>query len=125
MKLMPLILLFAACGDDAPATPRGCQPLLAGADCLLPYPSDYFGSPDPSGHRVAISDAAKIKDMHGYPVDPSSFWQAAGFSRVSMIVATLGAPVVHDGLVGILDDYTPSTMPSSRTILVNATSGEL
>jgi hypothetical protein len=125
MKLMPLLLLFAACGDDASATPQGCQPLLGGADCLLPYPSDYFRSPDPNGYHIAIADAAKVKDMHGHPVDPTTFWQADGFSRVSQIVATLGAPVAHDGLVGILDDYAGSTMPQSRTLLINATTGEL
>src|SRR5262245_57908478 len=108
MKLIALLLLFSACGDDGAATPQGCQPLLGGSDCLLPYPSDFFRAPDATsvtGYHIAIFDAAKIQDMHGHGIDPASFWQSDGFSRVSMIVATLGAPVVHDGLTGILDDY--------------------
>jgi hypothetical protein len=124
MKLWPFLLLFAACGDDGTPAPQGCQPLTS--DCMLPYPSDFFRTPDAKlGQRVALADVAKIHDMHGHLIDPTTFWAADGFSRVPQIVATLDAPVVHDGLVGILDDYTPSTMPQNRTILIEAATGKL
>jgi hypothetical protein len=127
MKLMPLLLLFAACGDDGTAAPQGCQPLLPG-ECMLPYPSDFFRVPDstmPSGFHITLAPVAQPKDLHANVMDPTKFWQPDGFSRVSMILATLQTPVTHDGLVGILDDYAMSQSPQSRTLIIDTTTGEL
>src|SRR5262249_16038976 len=78
-----------------------------------------------TGYRVAIASVAQLKDAHNHPVDPSIVWQSDGFSRVSMIVATLAVPVMHDGLVGIRGDYSTTTNAESHTLLVEANAGTL
>ena len=61
-----LLTVFIACGfvqgwQNAPHEPmaleEGCNPLLGGSDCFLPYPSDVFLVDDesmPSGQRLEI-----------------------------------------------------------------------
>jgi hypothetical protein len=66
VALSALALVWAGCGPASPPLelPEGCQPLLGGLDCLLPYPSDYFRRDDatmPSGARFALTDAARQK----------------------------------------------------------------
>ena len=44
--------LSSSCPSTAPLPPldlpEGCNPLLAGVDCFLPYPSDVFLVDDPA-----------------------------------------------------------------------------
>ncbi len=116
-----LALLVAACGgDDALEVPEGCQPLLAGYHCQLPYPSDFYRVADdgaPGGFRLAptglVSNQALDADVHGAVT-------ADGFSHIPSIVAMLPDEVSDAGLVHLLDDLAGSTADDSRTILVAA-----
>ena len=59
-----IVTVFVSCGfvqgwPNAPHEPmaleEGCNPLLGGSDCFLPYPSDVFLVDDesmPSGQRL-------------------------------------------------------------------------
>jgi hypothetical protein len=46
---LALAALALACGPKPLpplSLPDGCQPLLGGADCFMPYPSDFFKNGD-------------------------------------------------------------------------------
>ena len=86
----PLVLAFAplflACGgDDALELEPGCQPLLAGYHCTLPYPSDYYlveDSSTPSGYRVELTGAASLMTNTGVSADVHTVFRADGFSHI-------------------------------------------
>src|SRR6478672_3444672 len=67
----------------------GCQPLLAGHDCLLPYPSDFFRVEDaamPSGHRVELNKVSRVRTAGG-PADPTLWRPIDGYSQIPTVVA--------------------------------------
>jgi hypothetical protein len=73
--------------------PEGCQPLMAGADCLLPFPSDFFRQPSadlPTGFR--LQETA-----------PSTWRASEGASRLPMPTAFLAAEVSPASLTGLFD----------------------
>lgn len=131
--LLALTVAFAACQstpEDAapPPLPAGCQPLLGGADCFLPYPSDFFRQSDGamrSGYRLVPTGAAVLLTGEGEVADPTVAHAIDGASRVPTIVAVLPGAVVHDGFVGVLDDATRSVSPNSPSVLIDATTGQL
>lgn len=123
-------------GDTTPGKPvmaslglaAGCQPLLAGDDCFLPYPSDFHLTEDsslPSGKRYAPQGAAVLISDKGANADVSTWMPSDGASRNPTILTLLGSPVSMDGLVGILDPYERSTTLDSPTLLIEAETGEL
>lgn len=122
-------LALAGCGPASPplALPEGCQPLLGGADCLLPYPSDYFRGDDatlPSGAHLKLTDAAKQKTKQGVTVDVTAQLPIDGASRQPTLVTLLGTPVSADGFVRLEDGGAPSlAAATSHTLLLEADSG--
>jgi hypothetical protein len=123
------VALGCACGPAAPplALPEGCQPLLGGADCLLPYPSDYFRVADaaqPSGAKLALTDAAKQKTKQGVVVDTTASLPIDGPSRSPTLITLLGSPVSPDGFVRLEQGGTPSlSADTSHTLLLEADTG--
>lgn len=121
-RLLLSLALCAACGgdDDPLEVPEGCQPLLAGHHCQLPYPSDFYRVADadaPGGYRLAptglVSNQMLDADVHGAVV-------ADGFSHIPSIVALLPDEVSDAGLTHLLGDLAASTADDSRTILLAA-----
>jgi len=117
-----LSLFLVACGggDDSLEVAEGCQPLLAGHHCQLPYPSDFYrlADPDaPGGYRLAptglVTNQALDADVHGAV-------QADGFSHIPSIVALLPDEVSDAGLTHLLGDLAASTADDSRTIVLAA-----
>src|SRR5690606_13934963 len=85
---------LAACGDNNPAfeLEAGCQPLLAGHHCALPYPSDFFRVEDPStatGYRIEMTAAAHLETNQGASANVHEVVPADGFSHIPTIVAVL------------------------------------
>jgi hypothetical protein len=86
------LLLVATClvvgctprpGLDPLPVPEGCQPLLGGAHCLLPFPSDFFLVDDaamPSGKRVVIPSAARLRQRCSRTSTASTAPSGAGTS---------------------------------------------
>jgi hypothetical protein len=106
----------------------GCQPLLGGKDCMLPYPSDFFRVADaslPSGFRVQMGEGAKMKTSSGASADVNDWKPTDGFSKLPPIMALLGGPVSTEGLTGILDAPEPSMAAQSPTLLIEADTGAL
>lgn len=127
------VLALTACSDsdsDEPGTPdggqgqpdagaplpplqvaEGCNPLAAEHDCLLPYPSNYFLQEDaalPSGHRVKLTAAAKLKTPAGAPFDFTDLHPADGYSHGTQMLALFPGGVDAANLPTV-------TQPTSRT----------
>lgn len=124
-------MLSLACGPASPplGLVDGCQPLLGGADCFLPYPSDYFRSDDatlPSGARFALTDAARQKTKQGAIVDITTGLRIDGPSRQPTLVTLLGTAVAPTGFVRLEDGGGPSlAAATSNTLIVEADTGAL
>jgi hypothetical protein len=128
------LLACLACGDSSttetasfPKLEAGCQPLLGGHHCLLPFPSDYFRVEDPqmeTGFRVAITGSAASITDDGENAELTSIYDTDGFSRLPLVVGALPDVLVPDGLVDILSDYSQTLSPSSKTIIINTSTGE-
>ena len=129
LAILSIGWLMQAC-QSAPHEPmtleEGCNPLLAGADCFLPYPSDVFLVKDdamPSGQRLEIPASAAIYNTSG---DSANVDHAVdGFSKTPPIVTMLDSTISPEGLVGIFDDPEASIQPGNRTLIINAETGEL
>ncbi len=101
--------------------PEGCQPLLGGADCFLPYPSDFFRVEDASGAHLAITGAAVQKTTSGVTMDPNRLTPADGYSTIPTLVAMFPEEVVADGFVRLEDGGDPSLVAAtSNTLIVEA-----
>jgi hypothetical protein len=107
--------------------PEGCQPLLGGADCFLPYPSDFFRVVDPgspSGARIEHTGAGKLYTADGWSADINDFLPLDGYSRTPNIVATLGVGLADVGLTHIFDHKEQTLSPSSTTVILDAITAE-
>ena len=70
------------------ADPQGCDPIDP-AQCMLPYPNDWFTKSDPTsatGRRLDFNVAAMPRNTAGRPIDPSEFNRSDGFSAGSTIL---------------------------------------
>jgi hypothetical protein len=129
-----VVVSLAACqcggtGDDLPhlEVAEGCQPLLPGYDCLLPYPSDFFLVEDtaqPSGKRVEHFAPARPVTRRGVNADTHTGRPTDGFSRIPFIVAAFPAAVSDEGLVGLFGDLGRTATPQSVTLLLEERSGQ-
>lgn len=124
-----LLLALVACGPPALeplALPDGCQPLLGGADCLLPFPSDFFRVADPtlpSGARVALTGAARPRTDKGGLADLGGWRAIDGASRLPMPTVYFPADVSGSTLPGYFDDPAASMTAASASVLIDATTG--
>ena len=119
-----------ACSESNGIEPLGieadCQPLLAGTDCMLPYPSDFFLVDDatlPSGHRVQPGRHAVLLTKEGYSADPTDWRASDGFSTDPPIVAVLNAAVDIENCTKINDPLEQSTSDDSPTLIIEADTG--
>ncbi|MBG0830915.1 hypothetical protein HS041_24450 [Planomonospora sp. ID67723] len=88
----------------APAVP-GCDP-IAGDECLLPFPNDWFteAARTPTGRRVSLAPEAMPENAAGRPVDPAQWNAADGFSPGSMLLVHLpGLDLAASGAAPVTD----------------------
>ena len=123
-RALTLLCLFSALGCQ-PSQPLelepGCNPLLAGLDCMLPYPSDFFRNEDPtmpSGYRILREGAAKLYTKDGHSADPDEWLQPDGFSIAPTILARFGQALSPENLVNVMDAPTLSQSPNSSATLI-------
>ncbi len=128
--------LCAACSSKPPPAnlpplnlASGCQPLLAGYDCFLPYPSDYFRVPDagsPTGFLIQTQGAAKLREpasgsTPGASADIADFRPIDGYSTIPSVQAVLPSAISPTGFVGLLDaDLDAGLQPSTNMLLIEA-----
>ncbi|GAA3440589.1 hypothetical protein [Planomonospora venezuelensis] len=121
----------------SPAVP-GCDP-IAGDECLLPFPNDWFteAARTPTGRRVSLAAEAMPENAAGRPIDPAQWNAADGFSPGSMLLAHLpgldlaasgAAPVTdigwslrRDAPIVIVDTRTGERWPYWAELDANAT----
>ncbi|AKJ02425.1 hypothetical protein ATI61_108188 [Archangium gephyra] len=124
--LLWAVALLAACPEPERAleVPEGCNPLAAEHDCLLPFPSDYFLAEDgtlPSGHRVRLSEAAKLKTKEGTGFDFTDLHPADGWSHGTQILALFPGGVDVSNLPSL---QSPTAEAGGATVLLDAERGE-
>ncbi|HET6817437.1 MAG TPA: hypothetical protein VFH66_09475 [Mycobacteriales bacterium] len=108
---------WAGHGTD-PTNPAGCDP-IDGAQCLLPYPNDWFTKYDPTSathRRLDLNVLAMPRNIEGKPIEPQEWNRSDGFSAGAQIltlvpgmtknddIAESGIPPVTD--LGMNDDST-------------------
>lgn len=127
--LTVLLLGSIACEKRLPplGLEEGCQPLLGGSDCLLPYPSDFFRTeaPDlPSGFEIRAVGPARITSRRGASADLTAVHRIDGFSRLPVLTVSFSSGLAAEGLPGILDPPEGSATTESRSLLMDAETGE-
>lgn len=113
-------------GEELPPllVPAGCNPLASEHDCLLPYPSDYFLEEDaalPSGHRVRLSEAAKLKAPDGAAFDFTDLHPADGYSHGTQVLALFPDGVDDARLPSVT---SPTAATNGNTVFLDAERGE-
>src|SRR5947209_19483254 len=101
-----------------PANPQGCDPLDP-AQCMLPYPNDWFTKPDATsatGRRLDLNVLGMPRNAAGKPVEAQEWNRSDGFSAGAQIltlvpgmknnddIAASGIPPVTD--LGMNNDAT-------------------
>ncbi|NMO20121.1 hypothetical protein HPC49_21755 [Pyxidicoccus fallax] len=104
--------------------PEGCNPLASEHDCLLPFPSDHFRQEDatlPSGHRVRLTEAARLKQTDGGSFDFTDLHPADGWSHGTQILALFPGGVDASNLPALT---SPTAETTGTTVLLDAELGE-
>lgn len=134
VSLVGLAAMGCSDGGETPANPplpplaipEGCNPIAFENDCLLPYPSDFYLADDasmPSGKRVQIPEAARMKDKNEKSFDFNERYPIDGFSHHQPILVHFKEGVSTAGVVFHTDDPAKSLLPESKVILLDAATG--
>jgi hypothetical protein len=98
-----------------PANPAGCDPIDP-AQCMLPYPNDFFTRPDPTSateRRLNLNVFAMPRNVLGEPVIPTAWNASDGFSAGSQILTVVPGLTKNT-------DLTPSHLPPVTDLSENA-----
>jgi hypothetical protein len=111
-------------GGMVTAPPLGCDPLTP-TYCGFPYPNDYWTVPDPStvtGLRLALPEVTMPPNRGGARSNPDAFNEMDGFSPgIAAMTHFPGATVMGLPTPSTIED---SLVPTSPTVILNATTGE-
>lgn len=108
--------------------PEGCNPIAYAADCMLPYPSDWFLVADaslPNGVRVELTEPAVPKTLMGVGVNNLPTHPADGFSHHMPILALFPEGIDTQNLTFHVDGGDATLAATSPTLLIDAGTGEL
>src|SRR4051794_12419736 len=81
---------WAGHGSD-PTNPQACDPLDP-AQCMLPYPNDWFTKPDATSatsRRLDLNVLAMPHNVAGKPVEPQEWNRSDGFSAGAQILTVV------------------------------------
>ncbi|MEZ4384260.1 MAG: hypothetical protein R3A79_23200 [Nannocystaceae bacterium] len=100
-----------------------CNPLDPSM-CALPYPSNFFTTPDdtPSGVRLDLDLGSLETDKYGTQLDPALLNEKDGFSVLAPLIFQFEG-VSLDGVIGHqdLDAYADA---AAKTVILDAETGE-
>jgi len=97
-----------------PANPAGCDPIDP-AQCMLPYPNDWFTKPDASsatGRRLDLTVAAMPRNAEGKPIEPQEWNRSDGFSAGAQILTVVPGMTSNS-------DLAPSGLPPVTDLSLN------
>src|SRR5947209_3943232 len=97
-----------------PANPQGCDPLDP-AQCMLPYPNDWFTKPDASsatGRRLDLNVLGMPRNAAGKPIEPQEWNRSDGFSAGAQILTLVPGMTKNADLV-------PSGLPPVTNLAMN------
>ncbi|GAA3088363.1 hypothetical protein GCM10017600_62990 [Streptosporangium carneum] len=103
----------------------GCDP-IAGAQCLLPFPNDWFtaNARTGTGVRVNLSADAMPRNASGVPIDPARWNEADGFSPGSVLLAHVpGVDLARSGAAPVTD-IGWSLRRDAPIVIVDTATGE-
>ncbi|MGQ0802646.1 MAG: hypothetical protein ACT4PI_02100 [Actinomycetota bacterium] len=121
--------------------PKTCDPLDP-AQCLLPFPSDFYteDADTPTGRRVAFPKKEMPANVDGVRIDPAEWNRSDGFSPGPMVLThvpgldpaasgvppstDIGASLEPDSAVVIVDTDTGERVPLWAELDANATTDE-
>src|SRR5690348_16511263 len=104
---------WAGHGTD-PTNPQACDPLDP-AQCMLPYPNDWFTKPDASsatGRRLDLNVLAMPRNAAGKPIEPQEWNRSDGFSAGAQILTVVPGMTKNSDLV-------PSGLPPVTDLAMN------
>ncbi len=90
---------WAGHGID-PANPQACDPIDP-AQCLLPYPNDWFTKDDPTsatGRRLDLTLAGMPRNAAGKPIEPQEWNRSDGFSAGAQILTFVPGMTSNDDI---------------------------
>jgi hypothetical protein len=98
-----------------------CDNLLP-LECILPFPSDFFRRADATGFHVDLRGGVLPVSTGGVPMSAEPLLEADGFGIASPILIRLDGAT----LTGTAATFEPegSLEPASRTVVLDATTGE-
>ena len=115
-------------GTD-PANLAGCDPIDP-AQCMLPYPNDWFTRPDgtsATGRRLDLNVLAMPKNAEGKPIEPQEWNRSDGFSAGAQILTAVPGMTKNEDLAPSgLPPVTflgMNTQPNLGVILLDTTTG--
>ena len=97
-----------------PLNPQACDPIDP-AQCMLPYPNDWFTKPDSAsatGRRLDLVAAAMPRNQSGKPIETQEWNRSDGFSAGAQII-TLVPGMTSNG------DLVPSGLPPVTNLGAN------
>ena len=104
---------WAGHGVDA-TNPQACDPIDP-AQCMLPYPNDWFTKPDPTsatGRRLDLNILGMPRNASGKPIEPTEWNRSDGFSAGAQILTLVPGMTKNSDLV-------PSKLPSVTDMSAN------
>ena len=122
-----LVTSVLALGGAARAeSAAGCDPIDP-ANCLMPFPNDYYTVRDPhaaTGRRVHLTPGMMPANVAGKPIDPAELNRNDGFSPGSMLLTVV--PGVDLGKTGAAPqtDIGRSLRRDAPIVLVDTRTGE-
>ena len=104
---------WAGHGVD-PTNPQACDPIDP-AQCLLPYPNDWFTKPDSTsvtGRRLDLVQAAMPRNVDQKPIETLPFDASDGFSAGAQILTVVPGMTKNE-------DLAPSGLPPVTDLAMN------
>ena len=95
--------------------PAGCDQIDP-AQCMLPYPNDWFTKPDPAsatGRRLDLNVLAMPRNTFGKPIEPAEWNRSDGFSAGAQILTVVPGMTSNKDLV-------PSGLPPETNLAMNS-----
>ena len=96
-----------------PSNPAGCDPIDP-AQCLLPYPNDWFTKPDSSatGRRLDLTLLGMPRNTAGKPIETQEWNRSDGFSAGAQIITDVPGMTKNSDLI-------PSGLPPVTNLGMN------